>query len=558
MTFSPNHKTVFVIDQSRQFLRRTCQQTVEFDVLTKTRQPITGIIPLAPISKSLWTCTVEAITEYCRIVWDIFPKGERLIRFVAADVDEAYFINRWAPEEQNLSSCMESFAKASALASLKRAHGSISHDDNTVIMNGLTKAINALCEMSHIQIEKRKKDFDQGAISNRGRIVCISSFRNDTHIRSLEDCFYEALQQHNKLVCSNAQSENTNIFPVNHCELIFLNTFPIEDQSPTSMIMEIPRHERSLVSTEVYSVKSGKFLAAKLGYLVLKHYDLASTTVTGIPMKEEQNASSSANYDVEIVHPYMAHFDLFKSLAINVEGLCVKTSREGVTYDTVSLKWCTPRSSSVELHYCTSSYRITSIEVNSRPSLCLTNFLLSGRSVMLEMPRSKGSKILSHMLSSHCGELYIHTLGTGRSVLEDPPSISEGSGGRVTDYRINDYGEFMKKNSLVMCRAIQNTNKETLVPIEKAKQSLIRQTLYYPMVIGHSVLFNIQPQVQQFLNLIPKDSLTVDDINECKKVIYQIVGMESKGIQKNGKQFKSYKKHVNLFKFSKKDFILQY
>ena len=29
----------------------------------------------------------------------------------------------------------------------------------------------------------------------------------------------------------------------------------------------------------------------KLLYLCLKHYDLASTTVTGIPMKEEQNAS---------------------------------------------------------------------------------------------------------------------------------------------------------------------------------------------------------------------------------------------------------------------------
>ena len=46
--------------------------------------------------------------------------------------------------------------------------------------------------------------------------------------------------------------------------------------------------------------------------LVLQHYDLASTTVTGIPMKEEQNASSSANYDVEIFHPVAAHADILK------------------------------------------------------------------------------------------------------------------------------------------------------------------------------------------------------------------------------------------------------
>lgn len=39
------------------------------------------------------------------------------------------------------------------------------------------------------------------------------------------------------------------------------------------------------------------------------------------------------------------------------------------------------------------------------------------------------SKILSHMLTSHAGEIFIHTLGVARSVLEDSPSISEGPGG---------------------------------------------------------------------------------------------------------------------------------
>lgn len=48
-------------------------------------------------------------------------------------------------------------------------------------------------------------------------------------------------------------------------------------------------------------------LHSKLSHLILSHYDLSSTTVTGIPMKEEQNASSSANYDVEIFHSVNAH-----------------------------------------------------------------------------------------------------------------------------------------------------------------------------------------------------------------------------------------------------------
>lgn len=56
---------------------------------------------------------------------------------------------------------------------------------------------------------------------------------------------------------------------------------------------------------------------------------------------------------------------------------------------------------------------------------------------MLEQPRKSGAKVISHMLSSHGGEIYIHVLSTVRSILEDPPSISEGAGGRITDYRIN-------------------------------------------------------------------------------------------------------------------------
>lgn len=56
--------------------------------------------------------------------------------------------------------------------------------------------------------------------------------------------------------------------------------------------------------------------------------------------------------------------------------------------------------------------------------------------MLLEQPRKSGSKVISHMLSSHGGEIFLHVLSSSRSILEDPPSISEGCGGRVTDYRI--------------------------------------------------------------------------------------------------------------------------
>jgi len=56
------------------------------------------------------------------------------------------------------------------------------------------------------------------------------------------------------------------------------------------------------------------------------------------------------------------------------------------------------------------------------------------------------------MLTSHGGEIYIHSLVTSRSILEDSPSISEGAGGRLTDYRIS----VSKLILLIVCKLIAN------------------------------------------------------------------------------------------------------
>ena len=47
---------------------------MEYDVGRKTGQ---GFISLSPVTKTVWTSAVEAVSEYCRIVCDIFPRGDR-------------------------------------------------------------------------------------------------------------------------------------------------------------------------------------------------------------------------------------------------------------------------------------------------------------------------------------------------------------------------------------------------------------------------------------------------------------------------------------------------
>lgn len=79
MSFPNSHKTVFLLDRSSAF-HESSKQPVDFDMFMKAKAP--GLIPLAPISKSLWTCNVEAVLEYVRIVYDVFPFS-KLVSFKA-------------------------------------------------------------------------------------------------------------------------------------------------------------------------------------------------------------------------------------------------------------------------------------------------------------------------------------------------------------------------------------------------------------------------------------------------------------------------------------------
>jgi len=487
-----------------------CDAPMELDVFSKSRTQGPGIfIPVPPISKSLWTCTAEACFEYCRIVWDIFPSG-KLIRFVISDT-KSHPLGSWVTNQQSLSNVFNNFAQIGVPVSDSKL-GECS------IMHGLKSALEFLTECSEAQMDKLNSTNDsKSKVLNRGRVICISSFREDGSVRNLESFFQETLIQINK------SNFSPGYLPIHHCDFVIVNIYP---NPPSTVIKEHPRLELSpMLSSELISVRASRWLASRFCSLVLQHYELASTTVTGIPMKEEQNASSSANYDVEIFHSVAAHADILKLK--NESALFLM--KEGYDYKTVTLKWCTPRatSNSVEMWPCSSAHRISPVDVTSRPSSCLTNFLLGGRSVMLELPRSgTGVRTTSHMLAAHGGEIFLHSLLIGRSVIEDPPSISEGSGGRVTDYRIPDFGELMKENKLV-----PYVESAAVTPMQRAMNRMERWTQYWPLTISSTIVYNMSNNVEALTKLIVREELTDDQVIECQKVIYHLLAMESRNEQ---------------------------
>uniref|UniRef100_A0A4W6G3D4 Integrator complex subunit 13 n=1 Tax=Lates calcarifer TaxID=8187 RepID=A0A4W6G3D4_LATCA len=534
--FSVSHKTVFVVDHCP-YMAESSRQQVECDVLTKSRAQ--GVIPLAPVSKSLWTCAVECSMEYCRILYDIYPK-DKLVNYIVSD-SEFHILNSWRQEDQSTHELM------SALAAVGPPNPR-EDPECCSILHGLVAAVESLCKITELQHERRTSLMDMAErVANRGRIICLTNAKSDTHVRMLEDCIQETILEQNKLAAGSDR-----LMAIQQCELVLVHIYP---QGEDTLVSDRPKKEvgdmthfafslknttphlkalllflpllpsqiSPLLTSEVHSVRAGRHLATKLNILVQQHFDLASTTITNIPMKEEQHANTSANYDVELLHHRDAHLEFFKSGDLHMAGT---STRENGLKETVTLKWCTPRTNSIELHYCTGAYRISPTDVNSRPSSCLTNFLLNGRSVLLEQPRKSGSKVISHMLSSHGGEIFLHVLNSNRSTLEDPPSISEGCGGRVTDYRITDFGEFMRENRLTPVSESSHDPSGKL-PAERAKAQLERHTRYWPMIISQTTIFNMQAVVP-LANLIVKETLTEEDVLTCQKTVYNLVDMERK------------------------------
>ncbi|XP_071448707.1 integrator complex subunit 13 [Hetaerina americana] len=469
-------------------------------------------IPLAPISKSLWTCCVEAAVEYCRIVWDIFPQG-KLIRFVVND-SAVQILNSWSSQQQNLPYLLN------ALSNIGVPNTRLSSRDCSIFY-GLKSAIEALCECSDIQHERRTSLTENASkVLNRCRVICITSTIDNSSIKSFEEYFQNILIQQNKIAAGS-----DHLITVHHCHLVILNVYPNNVESQVTG--HPPKDMSAILTTEVHSVKAGGQVASKLSHLILSHYNLASTTVTGIPMKEEQNASSSANYDVEIFHPSAAHNSIIKGNA--ADAVQIRTVREGTDYETVTLKWCTPRSCSAsELQNCTAVHRITPVDVNSRPSSCLINFLLNGRSVMLEMARKSGGKMTSHLLAAHGGEIFIHALSTSRSVLEEPPSISEGCGGRVTDYRIPDFGLLMQSNKLAPLKRSKADAGDEECMVKRMRERLERQTKYWPMTISGTLIFNLKTCVEPLTTLLLQEELSDEEVVQCKQVVYNLMGLEAK------------------------------
>lgn len=266
MAFPCSHKTVIVVDHGSHFAQ-ACHP-VEFDV-QRARGP--GYIPLAPVSKSVWTCVVEATLEYCRIIWDIFPEDKN-IRFVVARKTPE-ILNGWQAEHQSCNSIM------TALAGVGRP--TVGKYSEKKIIEAVELALEALCEPT----PKQSQLIDNNSkVVNKGRLIVITTVLDDFCRKAILSAAQEKIMKINQ----ESAGSDSEAMSLNHVELVLLHTAPAGMEYSIRAEQDRLETVSPLLSTLFYSVQAGPGLSMKMLYLCLKHYDLASTTVTGIPMKEEQ------------------------------------------------------------------------------------------------------------------------------------------------------------------------------------------------------------------------------------------------------------------------------
>ena len=140
--------------------------------------------------------------------------------------------------------------------------------------------------------------------------------------------------------------------------------------------------------------------------------------------------------------------------------------------------------------------------------------------------RKSGGKQTSHLLSARGGEIFIHTLPLSRTCLEDLPSISEGVGGRVTDYRISDFAKFIRAHQLFPLKATPDRTPDD--NLQKARAKLQRNSRYFPITLSRSIVYNVRPLMYPMLNVLTKDELTESDVNQCRQVIFHLIGIHSR------------------------------
>uniref|UniRef100_A0A0N5ABR0 Protein asunder n=1 Tax=Syphacia muris TaxID=451379 RepID=A0A0N5ABR0_9BILA len=392
--------------------------------------------------------------------------------------------------------------------------------------------------VKNLSMDDEKKVFE-----NKGSIILFSSFTREKDISEVENQVYDDIVNRNKVVSVlDIEGEDNNFAPITHVNLYIVN---LQNGSNScgegGVVAKSLTQINDYLSSCVICAEAGASLPLTIRGLAVNHYGLASTTVTGIPMKEETQQGQSVNYDVEILHLRRSH-KILEDCGLIGSDSKLRSHVSSSGYDTIKLAWCTAslKSQCVQYSRCVAASTISPANVNSRPSICLTSFLLNHRNVMLEVPKhaiqessihpqNANQKVLSHLLMCHSGRIYIHTMWLGRHPVLDNRNIMESAllpKVESSQLRSPDFVALARDCQLKYSSNGNGTKPSTSkgeVFNEQARKRLRRLTRYFPVYLSDAFIYNIPSRFEPLLTLIRKDELSESDVNKCRECICGII-----------------------------------
>ncbi|CAJ0918675.1 unnamed protein product, partial [Mesorhabditis belari] len=513
-----DHKVVVVLDHGPRFgIDASEKLPIHVKELAGNKQKF-----VATIEKSVWSLAVECALEMHRIVSDVFPNNNKLMRFVLSDCvgrfltsDTSDVMKQWGDSLISRNELHES---------IKSAGKPLTSEDSS-ILNGVRMAVDALSQKTNayrkaidtaqkmgnrpgqgkrprvpipmrggnLEANKQKRDqFLQTFIPNRGAIVLMTSLKSEEELKSLEADIVEI-------------ADDTELVKI------------------------------QLLST----VDTGEAIQMVVHAVTLDLYNLVSTTITGIPMKEESITGQSVNYDVELFHPKIVLGELQKHKLLEPSSHLV--INKGV-YSTIKLQWATPNPKTRwDLFPFTShSSRVSLAEPNSRQSTCLSSYLMNGRNkVMLEVSRqgaaesltpNVGPKLISQVVMAAGGnKMNIQQVIISKQNNEDLQK--KASMKPIPGVRVNDFKSLMKETTLSVKTIEKKMDKEKM-PSTSAKNDqptllLKRLTRFWPVQQDQTVIYNLQEKFERFFSILAKRELSAEDFDMARGVILEFVARKS-------------------------------
>jgi hypothetical protein len=196
-----NHKTIILFDHIN-FLSNNCGQQIELDNLANKQGKQSAAAPaisnqsqINPINKTLWTSCIESALEFSRIVYDLFPENEKLIRLMVTKFDQT--LNGWNDNEQNLEHLMN--VLGTVIPPSQQLAQMFEGEDFINLCKGLNLSASSLAQMTDLQrIYLLKNNRNSNLIKNSGRIILFTSIVSIKTIEAIEQFFVKSIEELNK------------------------------------------------------------------------------------------------------------------------------------------------------------------------------------------------------------------------------------------------------------------------------------------------------------------------------------------------------------------------